>query len=146
MVVFPGETAVTNPLAETVATPGLVETQAFEFAAVALPVNCDVAPTHNVVVPEIVGLAFTCTETFAEHPRFVVYVTVVSPGDNAVTTPRFDMEAINGLLEFQGNAGAGVPVPVKLLVCPTHRGIFPEMVGIGFTVMVSEELHPAILV
>ena len=146
MVVFPGETAVTNPLAETVATPGLEETQAFEFAAVALPVNCEVAKTHNVVVPEIVGLAFTCTETFAEHPRFVVYVTVVSPGDNALTTPRFDIEAINGLLEFQGNAGAGVPVPVKLLVCPTHRGIFPEMVGIGFTVMVSEELHPAIFV
>lgn len=71
MVVFPGETAVTNPLAETVATPVLEDTQAFEFAAVALPVNCDVAPTHKFTVPDIVGLAFTCTVTLAEHPRFV---------------------------------------------------------------------------
>ena len=59
MVVFPEETAVTNPLAETVATPGLEETQAFEFAAVALPVNCDVAPTHKFNVPDIDGLGFT---------------------------------------------------------------------------------------
>lgn len=59
MVVFPGETVVTNPLTETVATPILEETQAFEFAAVALPVNCDVAPTHKVNVPDIDGLVFT---------------------------------------------------------------------------------------
>ena len=59
MVVFPGETAVTNPLAETVATLELEDTQAFEFAAVALPVNCDVAPTHKFNVPDIDGLGFT---------------------------------------------------------------------------------------
>ena len=53
------------------------------------------------------------------------------------------MDATVGLLEVQGDAGAGVPVADKELVCPTHSGIFPEMLGIGFTVMVSEELHPA---
>ena len=41
---------------------------------------------------------------------------VVSPGVNAVITPRFEIDAINGLLEFQGDAGAGVPVPTKVLV------------------------------
>jgi hypothetical protein len=53
------------------------------------------------------------------------------------------MDAISGALELQGDVGAGVPVPIKVLVRPTHNGIFPEMVGIGFTVMVNEELHPA---
>ena len=72
MVVFPGETAVTNPLAETVATPGLEETQAFEFAAVALPVNCDVAPTHKFNVPDIVGLGFTVMFCVTEHPKLLV--------------------------------------------------------------------------
>ena len=72
MVVFPGETAVTNPLAETVATPVLEDTQAFEFAAVALPVNCDVAPTHKFVVPEIVGLAFTVMFCVTEQPKLLV--------------------------------------------------------------------------
>ena len=71
MVVFPGETAVTNPLAETVATPVLLEIQGLFADATAVPVNCEVPFTQSDKFPEILGLAFTCTETLAEHPRFV---------------------------------------------------------------------------
>ena len=58
-------------------------------------------------------------------------------------TPRLDTDAISGALELHGVDVLGVPDPIRLLVCPTHRGIFPEIVGFAFTVMVSEELHPA---
>ena len=71
-MVFPGETEVTNPLADTVATPVLEEPQAFEFAAVALPVNCDVAPTHIFSVPDRVGLGFTVMVCVTEHPKLLV--------------------------------------------------------------------------
>ena len=59
MVVFPGETAVTNPLAETVATPVLLEIQGVLVAADALPVNWEVALTQSDKFPEMLGLAFT---------------------------------------------------------------------------------------
>ena len=35
------ETALTNPVGETVATPVLFDTQALLLAAVAVPVSCD---------------------------------------------------------------------------------------------------------
>ena len=56
----PEETADTTPRLETEATPVDAETQGFEVAAVPLPVNVEVPPTHKVVVPVIVtavGLA-----------------------------------------------------------------------------------------
>jgi hypothetical protein len=69
--VVPADTAVTKPLADMVATEVLLETQAFA-AAVALPVNWEVAPIHNDIVPEIVGLGFTVTVCVAEQPRLFV--------------------------------------------------------------------------
>ena len=59
IVVFPAKIAVINPFAEIVATPVLLDIQGVLRAAVALPVNCDVAPTHKFNVPDIDGLGFT---------------------------------------------------------------------------------------
>jgi hypothetical protein len=77
IVVFPAKIAVINPFAEIVATPVLLDIQGVLRAAVALPVNCEVLLTQSVKLPDMLGLAFTCTGTLAEHPRFVVYVIVV---------------------------------------------------------------------
>jgi hypothetical protein len=57
MVVVPAETPVTTPRLETVATAVLDDIQAFETAAVPLPVRVSVLPTQSEVFPVIVGLA-----------------------------------------------------------------------------------------
>ena len=74
---LPAEIAVSNPLVVIVATPVLLDIQGVLRAAVALPVNCEMLLTQSVKLPDMLGLAFTCTGTLAEHPRFVVYVIVV---------------------------------------------------------------------
>jgi hypothetical protein len=70
--VVPTDPAVTNPFADIVATEVLLEDHAFELAAVALPVNCDVVPKHMDVVPEIVGFGFTVTVFVTEQPLLFV--------------------------------------------------------------------------
>ena len=57
MVVVPAATPVTTPRLETVATAVLDDIQAFETAAVPLPVRVRVLPTQSEVFPVIVGLA-----------------------------------------------------------------------------------------
>ena len=57
MVVVPAATPVTTPRLETVATAVLDDVQAFETAAVPLPVRVSVLPTQSEVFPAIVGLA-----------------------------------------------------------------------------------------
>lgn len=57
MVVLPAETPVTTPRLEMVATGVFDEIQAFEAAAVPLPVRVSVLPTQSEVFPVIVGLA-----------------------------------------------------------------------------------------
>lgn len=57
MVVVPAATPVTTPRLEIVATAVLDDIQAFETAAVPLPVRVSVLPTQSEVFPVIVGLA-----------------------------------------------------------------------------------------
>ena len=59
MLAVPDTTPVTKPVFETVATNAFEETQALVVAAVPDPVNWEVPPTHNEVVPVTVGLALT---------------------------------------------------------------------------------------
>ncbi len=65
IVVVPALTPVTNPVPDTVATPGFELTHGFTAAAVGEPVNCTVAPTQIGALPEIVGSGFTVTTTDA---------------------------------------------------------------------------------
>ncbi len=62
MVAVPAAIPVTTPSMETVATVVLDDIQAFEAAAVPLPVRVRVLPTQSEVFPVIVGLALTVTE------------------------------------------------------------------------------------
>ena len=57
IVAEPADTALTNPVLETVATPGVPETQGLVVAGVPLPISGEVAPTQRVVIPEMVGFA-----------------------------------------------------------------------------------------
>jgi hypothetical protein len=59
----------------------------------------------------------------------------VVPAATPLTTPRLDTVAIAVLAEVQGMV-AGVPVAVSEIVVPTHKLVFPEMTGFGFTAMV----------
>lgn len=60
MVVVPVDTAVTTPLAETVATEALEDTHGVEACAVPEPVKVVVVPTHKVVTgAAIVGVGLT---------------------------------------------------------------------------------------
>jgi hypothetical protein len=61
----------------------------------------------------------------------------VVPAATPLTTPRLDTVAIAALAEVQGLVVvAGVPVAVREIVVPTHKLVFPEMTGFGFTAMV----------
>ena len=63
IVVVPAETAVTTPLASTVATVPLDDVHGLVAFGVPDPVSADVEPLHKVVTPLIVGRAFTVTVT-----------------------------------------------------------------------------------
>ena len=72
MLAVPAATPVTKPVFETVATDVFEETHALVVAAVPDPVNWEVPPTHNEVVPVTVGLVLTVTVEIAEHPLLLV--------------------------------------------------------------------------
>ena len=55
ITLVPAATPVTRPVLLTVATPVEEETQGFDEAAVADPVNCLVDPAQTLKVPLIVG-------------------------------------------------------------------------------------------
>ena len=72
MTVVPAATPVTSPVALTVATAGVAETQGVVTAAVADPVSWVVAPTQTVSVPVIVGRALTVTVAVVLQPPLLV--------------------------------------------------------------------------
>jgi hypothetical protein len=61
MAAVPTATPVTSPVLLTVATDVLPLVQALLVAAVPLPLNAILDPIHTLVVPLIVGNAFTVT-------------------------------------------------------------------------------------
>ena len=72
MTLVPAAAPVTRPVALTVATPGVAETQGKVTAAVADPVSWVVNPTQTVSVPVIVGAALTVTIAVLVHPALLV--------------------------------------------------------------------------
>ena len=61
---------------------------------------------------------------------------VVFPAATPLTTPRLETVAIAVLAEAQGFVKFAVPVAESEIVDPTHKLVSPEMIGLGFTVMV----------
>ena len=72
MVDVPAAIPVTNPVLEIVATTVFEEIHGFTAAAVAVPDNCDVNPTHALNVPLITGIVFTVNVAVTKHPLLFV--------------------------------------------------------------------------
>ena len=68
----PADTLVTTPLASTVATEVVADTQGLVVAAVPEPVNVVVDPIQALAVPVIVGNALIVTVCVAEQPLLFV--------------------------------------------------------------------------
>lgn len=68
ITLVPAARPATRPVALTVATVGLADTQGAVTAAVADPVSCVVAPAQTASVPEMVGTALTVTEAVFVQP------------------------------------------------------------------------------
>ncbi len=71
---------------------------------------------------------------------------VVFPALTPVTNPVLDTVPFAGVPETHALLAAAVPLPVSCKVAPTHSGLFPLMVGFGFTVYVyvcGVPVHPA---
>lgn len=75
MVEVPALTAVTTPVLLIVATPVLAETQGLIVAAVALPVNVKLLPTHIAALPVVVGSGLTVTVMGVLGPSHPLGVT-----------------------------------------------------------------------
>ncbi len=146
IVVVPAETAVTNPVDETVATDGFDETHGFVVAGDAEPVNCDVPFTQADNVPVIVGNAFTVNVAVTIQPLLLVYVIVVVPADTAVTNPVDETVATDVFDETHGFVVAGDADPVNCDVAFTQADNVPVIVGNAFTVNVAVTIQPLLLV
>jgi hypothetical protein len=94
------------------------------------------------VLPEQIGatavkvgeiLVAIVTKAFAVHPLMSVYVIVVVPLVNPVTSPVELILATAGELDTQGRTSAGVPVPVNCELLPLQKVSEPVIVGFGFT-------------
>jgi hypothetical protein len=138
MVVVPAETPVTNPVPETVATPGLEEVHGVPGSGLPDPVSCTVPPIQIGELPLIVGFAFTVTKTVVWHPFELVYVIVALPAATPVTRPVPETVATPGFELTHGFTPAGVGDPVSCTVAPTQIGALPEIVGSAFTVTTTE--------
>ena len=126
MFVLPAEIAVTKPVLLTVAMPVFEETQGFVFAAVPVPVNCEVVFTQRDEFP----LTFTPPVNNAEtvQPVLLEYVIVVVPFAKTETKPVLLTVAIDGLDDIQGLELAAVPVPVNCDVPFIQLNKLPEIV------------------
>ena len=134
MLVLPGATAVTKPVAEIFATVVLDDTHGLFMAGVPFPANCALVPTHEFNVPDIIGKAFTviisCTgEAHCPAVGVNVYVVVVVLSNAGDHVPEYPFK------EVVGNAFKGKPV---------HIGAMAENVGVleFTTVNVSIVVQP----
>jgi hypothetical protein len=133
---------VTTPVFDIVAIPTAEETQGLVSAGVLLADNVVVLATQTTGVPDITGSVFTVTVSVSWQPFTSVYVIMVVPVANPVTTPVFEMVAIAGFEELQGAATAGVVVADKVVVLPIQTDAVPEITGDAFIVTVCVSWQP----
>ena len=60
------------------------------------------------------------------QPSTVVYVTIVTPGERAVSKPLLFMVATDSFELCQGSLLLGVPVPVNCVVKPSQIDVSPD--------------------
>ena len=93
------------------------------------------------VVPVI-----TVIVAVSEHSLLLVYVIVVVPVVNPLTTPEFEIVATLVLEDTQAFELAGVKVAVNVMDSPAPTDVEPEITGNAFTVIVIAERGPSQLV
>jgi hypothetical protein len=130
----PADIPVTIPVLETVATNGFEVTQGVLAFGEADPVSVVVAPMQADKVPVIVGAAVTLTVAFTVQPFEFVYVITELPTETAETTPPEVIVTRVMVAEIQGLELAGVPVPVNVVVFPTHMFNVPVITGAAIIV------------
>ena len=87
--------------------------------------------------------AITVISLVAVHPFISVYVIVTDPAATPVTNPELSTVATAVFDDVQGLVVAGVPLPLRFNVEPTHiELVFGVIVGKGFTVNKTELSHP----
>ena len=114
IVAFPTDTAVTDPVDETVATFGLLDVQvtvlSVALAGYTVAVSCSVSPTFNEVLDLLIEIDVTnrfltviVQDALKLLPSFVVAVMTAVPTDLPITVPSLFTLATLGLLEVQFN-------------------------------------------
>ena len=94
----------------------------------------------------MVGNALTVNVAVTTHPLLFVYVIVVVPAVNAVTSPVFETVATKPLDDVHGLDVAGVAEPVNCEVPFTQAANVPVMVGNALTVNVAVIIQPLLFV
>jgi hypothetical protein len=125
----PANIPVTIPVLETVATNGFEDIQGVLAFGEADPVSVVVAPMQADKDPVIVGAAVTLTVAFTVQPFEFVYVITELPTETADTTPPDVIVTRVMVAEIHGLELAGVPVPVNVVVFPTHMFNVPVITG-----------------
>jgi hypothetical protein len=117
-----------------VATNGFEVTQGALAFGEADPISVVVAPMQADKDPVIVGAAVTLTVAFTVQPFEFVYVITELPTETAETTPPEVIVTREMVAEIHGLELAGVPVPVNVVVFPTHMFIVPVITGAAIIV------------
>lgn len=137
MVVVPGDTPVTIPVALTFATLVFEDVQGLTEEGVPEPDNCELLDPQTLNVPVITGKANTLKDTVAEHPAEFVYVMLVEPIPTPVTTPVLETVATPVLEDVHGIVDDGVPVPLNVTELFRQTELPPVIVGGVTTLMVT---------
>jgi nicotinic acetylcholine receptor alpha-3 len=150
IVAVPSATAVTKPLASTVATEVLSDDHVTEgsvaVAGVTMAVNCCVSVGSKITDTGLILTAFTLVSTVTTQvavlfPSFVVTVIVAVPFATAVTSPLASTVATAVLSDDQVTEGSvavsGVTVAIKSIVA---LGFKVTAVGVTLTLVTSVTL------
>ena len=142
IVELPALNPVTSPVFETVATDEFEDIQISAADGAEEAVNCVVAPTHAVNIPEIVGSGSTVTKSVAWQPLLSVKVIFEVPDATVVINPEALIVATLISAEVHGLKLAGVAVLESCNVLPIQTLEFPVITGSGLTTTFAVITHP----
>lgn len=106
----------------------------------------DEQPDGSALVPDMAGMGFTEMDCVFTQPLTSVYVMMLVPVVNPLTTPVLLMVATVVLEEVQGVVTEGVPDPVKVKEAPTQTPVPPVILCRAFTWMLMVLRQPLLSV
>ena len=142
MVAFPAVIPVTKPAAGSIVATD-------RSALLHVPparelLNVEKLPWHTVALPAIApGSAFTVNVKPAIHPVGVVYLIIVVPADNPLTSPVGSTVATEGIVLLHVPAGVA---SLNVIVFPAQVEEIPVIASRGLTVTIVVAIHPEVVV